>query len=69
MHATIIPDVMPIKLARPDLFHPKIVLAGCPNWSRGDGDDAGLVPALAARTVHARTGCPGTTRRPWTPTW
>ncbi len=45
---------MPIKLARPDLFHPKIVLAGCPKLIEGDGDDAGLVPALAARGLHAR---------------
>ena len=45
---------MPIKLARPDLFHPKIVLAGCPKLIEGDGDDAGLVSALAARGLNAR---------------
>lgn len=43
----------PIKLARPDLFHPKIVLAGCPRLVEGDGDDAGLVPALAKRGLFA----------------
>lgn len=36
-----------MKLARPDVFHPRIVLAGT-------GDDAGLVPALRARGLHAR---------------
>ncbi|ORB72193.1 hypothetical protein [Mycobacterium scrofulaceum] len=36
-----------MKLARPDVFHPRIVLAGA-------GDDAGLVPALRARGLHAR---------------
>lgn len=44
----------PIKLARPDLFRPKIVLAGCPKLIEGDGDDAGLVSALAARGLNAR---------------
>lgn len=43
-----------MKLARPDLFHPRIVLAGCPKLIEGDGDDAGLVPALAGRGLHAR---------------
>lgn len=43
-----------MKLARPDLFHPGIVLAGDP----GDPDDAGLVPALRKRGLHAR-------RLPW----
>lgn len=38
-----------MKLARPDVFHPRIVLAGSPG-----GDDAGLVPALRARGLHAR---------------
>ncbi|UXA09082.1 hypothetical protein KXD96_13995 [Mycobacterium sp. SMC-2] len=37
-----------MKLARPDIFHPRIVLAG-----PGD-DDAGLVPALRTRGLHAR---------------
>jgi hypothetical protein len=37
-----------MKLARPDIRHPRIVLAGSP------GDDAGLVPALRKRGLHAR---------------
>lgn len=36
-----------MKLARPETFHPRIVLAGCP-----DGDD-GVVAALRARGLHA----------------
>ena len=43
-----------MKLARPDIFHPRIVLAGCPAHAAGDGDDAGLVPALRQRGLHAR---------------
>jgi hypothetical protein len=43
-----------MKLARPDLFHPKIVLAGCPKLIEGDGDDDGLVTALGNRGLHAR---------------
>lgn len=43
-----------MKLARPEIFHPKIVLAGCPQMIEGDGDDAGLVPALRHRGLHAR---------------
>lgn len=42
------------KLARPDVFHPRIVLAGCPALPEGDGDDDGLVAALRARGLHAR---------------
>ncbi len=38
-----------MKLARPDIRHPRIVLAGSQ-----DGDDAGLVAALRARGQHAR---------------
>ncbi|MGA8548436.1 MAG: hypothetical protein WB785_24720 [Mycobacterium sp.] len=38
-----------MKLARPDIRHPRIVLAG----SKG-GDDAGLVAALRKRGLHAR---------------
>lgn len=41
-------------LARPDVFHPSIVLAGCPQLVEGDGDDDGLIPALRARGLHAR---------------
>ena len=40
--------------ARPDLFHPRIVFAGCPALPDGDGDDAGLVGALRRRGLHAR---------------
>jgi hypothetical protein len=43
-----------MKLARPDVFHPRIVLAGCPKLVQGDGDDDGLVAALRARGLHAR---------------
>ncbi len=37
-----------MKLARPDIRHPRIVLAGS-----ADGDDAGLVDALRKRGLHA----------------
>lgn len=43
-----------MKLARPDVFHPRIVLAGCPALPEGDGDDAGLVAALRGHGLHAR---------------
>ena len=43
-----------MKLARPDTFHPRIVLAGCPRYPAGDGDDAGLAAALRHRGLHAR---------------
>jgi hypothetical protein len=43
-----------MKLARPDVFHPRIVLAGCPQNVAGDRDDAGLVAALRHRGLHAR---------------
>jgi hypothetical protein len=43
-----------MKLVRPDVFHPRIVLAGCPQHPAGDGDDAGLVAALRQRGLHAR---------------
>lgn len=43
-----------MKLARPDVFHPKIVLAGCPQLVAGDGDDDGLLEALRGRGLHAR---------------
>ena len=43
-----------MKLARPDVRHPRIVLAGCPALPEGDGDDAGLVAALRQRGLHAR---------------
>jgi hypothetical protein len=49
--APIIPEV---KLARPDVFHPKIVLAGCQACIEGDGDDDGLVGALRRRGLQAR---------------
>jgi hypothetical protein len=42
------------KLARPDLFHPRIVLAGCAALPQGDGDDGGLVAALRNRGLNAR---------------
>ncbi len=43
-----------MKLARPDIRHPRIVLAGCRRSVEADGDDAGLVPALRQRGLHAR---------------
>ncbi|TRW83383.1 hypothetical protein FK535_11095 [Mycolicibacterium sp. 018/SC-01/001] len=43
-----------MKLARPDLFHPRIVLAACPALPDGDGDDAALVDALRTQGLHAR---------------
>lgn len=43
-----------MKLARPDVFHPRIVLAACPALPEGDGDDDGLVAALRQRGLHAR---------------
>jgi hypothetical protein len=43
-----------VRLARPDVFHPRIVLAGCPALPEGDGDDDGLVWALRKRGLHAR---------------
>jgi hypothetical protein len=43
-----------MKLARPDVFHPRIVLAGCPGKPAGDADDAGLRSALGRRGLHAR---------------
>lgn len=43
-----------MKLARPNVFHPRIVLAACPQLVDGDGDDDGLVGALRARGLHAR---------------
>lgn len=43
-----------MKLARPDVFHPRLVLAGCPLQSTGDADDVGLVAALRHRGLHAR---------------
>ncbi len=43
-----------MRLVRPDVFHPRIVLAGCPRLVSGDGDDAGLVGALRRRGLYAR---------------
>lgn len=43
-----------MKLARPDIRHPRIVLAGCPALPEGDGDDDGLVDALSRHGLHAR---------------
>jgi hypothetical protein len=43
-----------MKLARPDIRHPRIVLAGCPALPEGDGDDAELADALRRRGLAAR---------------
>ncbi|MFY1599706.1 ATP-grasp domain-containing protein [Micromonospora sp. WMMD737] len=43
-----------MKLARPDVFHPRVVLAGCAALPEGDGDDDGLVEALRRRGLHPR---------------
>jgi hypothetical protein len=43
-----------VKLARPEVFHPRIVFAGCRALVEGDGDDAELVATLRKRGLHAR---------------
>ncbi|OBH70511.1 hypothetical protein, partial [Mycobacterium mantenii] len=43
-----------MKLARPDVFHPRIVLAGSGDDAARTADDAGLVAALRTRGLHAR---------------
>lgn len=43
-----------MKLARPDVFHPRIVFAADPERPAGPPDDAGLVAALRTRGLHAR---------------
>lgn len=43
-----------MKLARPDIRHPKIIFAGCQALIDGDGDDARLVAALRNRGLSAR---------------
>lgn len=43
-----------VRLARPDLFHPRVVLAACPALPESDGDDDGLIEALRTRGLHAR---------------
>lgn len=43
-----------MKRARPNVFHPRIVLASCPQLVDGDGDDDGIVEALRRRGLHAR---------------
>ena len=58
-----------MKLARPDVFHPRIVLAGCPALPEGDGDDAGLVAALRTARSARPLAVLGRPRRPWTPIW
>lgn len=47
-----------MKLARPDVFHPRIVLAGPADAADRAADDAGLLGALRRRGLHAR-------RLPW----
>lgn len=43
-----------MKLARPNIRHPRIVFAGCQALIDGEGDDAGLVAALRDRGLPAR---------------
>ncbi|KBZ63740.1 hypothetical protein ACRU13_19530 [Mycobacterium colombiense] len=43
-----------MKLARPDVFHPRIVLAGAGDGAGETADDDGLVGALRRRGLHAR---------------
>jgi len=43
-----------MKLARPNVFHPRIVLASSGDLPDGDAGDAGLVEALRRRGLHAR---------------
>lgn len=52
--ARVLTKVEIVKLARPDVFHPSVVLAGCRALIEGDGDDDGLIAALRARGLHAR---------------
>src|SRR5690349_21027133 len=52
--AYILLSCLGMKLARPDVFHPSIVLAGCQALPEGDGDDAELVAALGTHGLHAR---------------
>lgn len=47
-----------MKLARPDIFHPRIMLAEDAQSVGDGGDDAGLVDALRRRGLHAH-------RLPW----
>lgn len=43
-----------MKLARPNVFHPRIVLASCRQLPGSDGDDDGVVAALRRRGLHAK---------------
>lgn len=43
-----------MKLARPNVFHPRIVLTSRRDSLVGDADDAGLVGVLRRRGLHAR---------------
>jgi glutathione synthase/RimK-type ligase-like ATP-grasp enzyme len=43
-----------VKLARPEVFHPRIVFASCPALPEGDSDDEGLVEALRTRGLQVR---------------
>ena len=43
-----------MKLARPNVFHPRIVLASWRDAPGGAADDAGLIAALRRRGLHAR---------------
>lgn len=43
-----------MKLARPNVFHPRIVLASCRQLPGSDGDDDGVVAALRKRGLHAK---------------
>ncbi|WP_395306741.1 hypothetical protein V4U86_14790 [Mycobacterium sp. AMU20-3851] len=43
-----------MKLARPDLFHPRIVFASCAALPEGDSDDDGLVAAMRARGLQVQ---------------
>ncbi len=65
-HPSSTPIIARVKLARPDVFHPRIVLAGCAALPEGDGDDAGLLDGAAqprpARPLAA-LGRPGHPRR------
>ncbi|WP_243633033.1 hypothetical protein [Mycobacterium uberis] len=40
------------KLAQPDFFYPRIVLAGSRQQVAGTGNDAGFVPVLRRRGLH-----------------
>nr|WP_235653639.1 hypothetical protein [Mycolicibacter icosiumassiliensis] len=64
-----------MKLARPDIFHPRIVLAVDSRRGHHEGVEAAApttTPAWSrpcATEGYTPADCPGTTRRRWKRTW